>query len=71
MRSGYLSEFGMAILAILSILLLLVDFTVPLEPGWRQLIYSADLIICFIFALDFTFARVFQPQKRRLLAFQH
>ncbi|MEM4405782.1 MAG: mechanosensitive ion channel [Candidatus Methanomethylicaceae archaeon] len=55
MRSGYLSEFGMAILAILSILLLLIDFTVPLEPGWRQLIYSADLIICFIFALDFAF----------------
>ncbi|MDI9644846.1 MAG: mechanosensitive ion channel [Candidatus Verstraetearchaeota archaeon] len=55
MRSGYLSEFGMAILAILSILLLLVDFTVPLELGWRQLIYSADLIICFIFALDFAF----------------
>lgn len=45
----------MAILAILSILLLLIDFTVPLEPGWRQLIYSADLIICFIFALDFAF----------------
>ncbi|MEM3366109.1 MAG: mechanosensitive ion channel [Candidatus Methanomethyliaceae archaeon] len=55
MRSGYLSEFGMAILAILSILLLLIDFTVPLELGWRQLIYSADLIICFIFALDFAF----------------
>lgn len=45
----------MAILAILSILLLLIDFTVPLELGWRQLIYSADLIICFIFALDFAF----------------
>ncbi|MCX8182548.1 MAG: mechanosensitive ion channel [Candidatus Methanomethyliaceae archaeon] len=64
MRSDSISEFAMAILALLSILLLLVDFTVPLEPGWRQLVYSADLIICLVFALDF--ALDLRSEKDRL-----
>lgn len=64
MRSGYLSELAMALLAILSILLLLVDFTVPLEPAWRQLVYSADLIICMVFAIDFAFE--IRSEKDRL-----
>ncbi|MEN3054832.1 MAG: mechanosensitive ion channel domain-containing protein, partial [Candidatus Methanosuratincola petrocarbonis] len=53
MRSWVLSELAMALLAVLSILLLLVDFTFPLEPGWRQLVYLADLLICIVFAVDF------------------
>ncbi len=51
----YLSELTMALLATLSILLLLVDFTIPLEQAWKQLIYSADLVICLVFAVDFAF----------------
>ncbi|MDH7555933.1 MAG: mechanosensitive ion channel [Candidatus Methanosuratincola sp.] len=64
MRSGYASELAMALLAVLSILLLLVDFTVPLEPAWRQLVYSADLLICLIFGIDFAFE--LRSEKDRL-----
>ncbi len=55
---------AMALLAVLSILLLLVDFTVPLEPAWRQLVYSADLLICLIFGIDFAFE--LRSEKDRL-----
>lgn len=55
---------AMALLAVLSILLLLLDFTVPLEPAWRQLVYSADLLICLIFAIDF--AVELRSEKDRL-----
>jgi len=55
LKSGALYELAMAILAVISILLLLVDFTVQLEPRWRQLVYIAALLICIVFAIDFAF----------------
>ncbi|MEJ5292178.1 MAG: mechanosensitive ion channel domain-containing protein [Candidatus Methanosuratincola sp.] len=66
-RSGYLSELLMAVLAVLSILLLLVDFTVPLEPAWRQIVYSADLLICLIFGIGFASELHSEKDKLRYL----
>lgn len=63
----YASELTMASLAILSILLLVVDFTVPLEPAWRDLIYSADFLICLIFAIDFAFELKSEKEKLKYL----
>lgn len=67
MKSGALYELAMAILAVISILLLLVDFTVQLEPRWRQLVYIADLLICIVFAIDFAFDLRSEKDKLRYL----
>ncbi|XRH76195.1 MAG: mechanosensitive ion channel domain-containing protein [Candidatus Methanosuratincola verstraetei] len=67
MKSGALYELAMAILAVISILLLLVDFTVQLEPRWRQLVYVADLLICIVFAIDFAFDLRSEKDKLRYL----
>jgi len=67
LKSGALYELAMAILAVISILLLLVDFTVQLEPRWRQLVYIADLLICIVFAIDFAFDLRSEKDKLRYL----
>jgi small-conductance mechanosensitive channel len=67
LKSGALYELAMAILAVISILLLLVDFTVQLEPRWRQLVYVADLLICIVFAIDFAFDLRSEKDKLRYL----
>ncbi|MBC7121105.1 MAG: mechanosensitive ion channel [Candidatus Methanosuratus sp.] len=64
MRFGDLSELAMASLAVVSIVLLIIDFTVQLEPAWKQLVYITDLLICLVFAIDF--AIELRSEKDRL-----
>ncbi|MDI9643830.1 MAG: mechanosensitive ion channel [Candidatus Verstraetearchaeota archaeon] len=53
MNTGFARELLMAALAILSIALLVVDFMVPLEEFWIDVVYALDLAICSVFAADF------------------
>jgi len=63
LKSEVLIEVFMAVLAVLSIVLIVAEYVVTLTPEQLNLIYIVDLGVCLVFAVDFTY-RTFKAEDR-------
>jgi voltage-gated potassium channel len=56
-----------ALLALLSVALICLEYLVALPTGWMNVVYLADVTICLIFAVEFIWRYRSTGQKKRFL----
>lgn len=62
-RFNVLVEVSIAVLAILSVVLLSIEYLVELTPAQVSIVYQADLAICVMFAVEFIYRIVRSDNK--------
>ena len=62
-RFNALVEIPIAVLVILSVVLLVVEYLIELTPRQISIVYYADLAICIIFASEFIYRSINSEQK--------
>ena len=67
MKREHLFEIIIGLLAVVSIILLIIDFFVDLSTRWLLILYSIDLAICLIFAAEFIYRMRMEENKRAFL----
>ncbi|MFC2034233.1 ion transporter [Chloroflexota bacterium] len=69
-RKNQLFEIFIALLALLSVTLICIEYLVPLSSGQLTLIYIADLAICVVFGVDFAL-RFRSAENRKVFLKEH
>jgi voltage-gated potassium channel len=66
-KKHHLFEVIIGLLAIISIILLAIDFFIDLSTRWLFILYSVDLAICLIFAAEFIYRIRMAESKKAFL----
>ena len=68
--STRLKEIYIGLMAALSITVVIIISLFPLPPGWLFTLYTADLVVCLVFAWEFFFRLLKSPRKSEFLKYQ-